>query len=300
MKLLILPDDGFSPLVNLLKSARVSIDTTIFRLDRPEIEKALGAAVGRGVRVRALIAHTNREGEKQLRKLELRMLGAGVVVARTSDDLARYHDKLLIIDGKQLTLMCFNYTTIDQKSRSFALVTRHRATVQDAERLFEADMTRQPFAGAHGTGLIISPDNARPRLAAFLKKAKKELLIYDPKVADPAMLRLLDDLARRGVEVRILGTVAKRGKSLLCEKVPSMRLHTRAIVVDGKQVFLGSQSLRAAELDARREVGIIVKNPRIAGAVKDVFEKDWQGTSIGKKERKVTASMDKDELIAAG
>jgi phosphatidylserine/phosphatidylglycerophosphate/cardiolipin synthase-like enzyme len=63
-----------------------------------ELEKALGAAVQRGVTVRALIAHMNKGGEKRLRKLEQRLLEAGVTVARTADDLPRYHGKMTIID----------------------------------------------------------------------------------------------------------------------------------------------------------------------------------------------------------
>ena len=42
-----------------------------------EIERELEAAVRRGVKVRALIAHTNRGGENRLRKLEQRLLAAG-------------------------------------------------------------------------------------------------------------------------------------------------------------------------------------------------------------------------------
>ena len=70
MKLIIQPDDGVKPLVKGIKAASKSIDIVIFRFDQPEIEKALEAAVARGVAVRALIAHTNRGGEKTLRKLE--------------------------------------------------------------------------------------------------------------------------------------------------------------------------------------------------------------------------------------
>jgi hypothetical protein len=51
------------------------------------------AAVTRGVSVRALIAHTNRAGEENLRKLEMRLLAAGVTVARTTGDLVRYDGK---------------------------------------------------------------------------------------------------------------------------------------------------------------------------------------------------------------
>ncbi len=54
------------------------------------------AAVAKGVRVTALIAFTNRGGEPSLRKLELRFLAAGIIVARTSGDLSRYHDKFIV------------------------------------------------------------------------------------------------------------------------------------------------------------------------------------------------------------
>ena len=100
MKLLVLPEDGMTAVVNAIKKAKKSIDITVFRLDRAEIEKALEAAVGRGVRVRTLIAHTNRGGDKLLRKLELRLLGAGVTVTRSGDDLARYHAKFMVIDDR--------------------------------------------------------------------------------------------------------------------------------------------------------------------------------------------------------
>src|SRR5688500_7148452 len=102
-----------------VRRAKKNIDIVIFRFDRPELEKALEEAVQRGVVVRALIAHTNRGGEKILRKLETRMLAAGITVARTADDLPRYHGKMMIVDDT-LFVFGFNYTKLDiEKSRSF-------------------------------------------------------------------------------------------------------------------------------------------------------------------------------------
>ncbi len=69
MKLIIQPDDGLQPLLRAVRRAKKKIDIVIFRFDRAEMEDALEAAVARGVTVRALIAHTNRGGEKVLRKL---------------------------------------------------------------------------------------------------------------------------------------------------------------------------------------------------------------------------------------
>ena len=71
MKLIIQPDDGVAPVVQAIDKAKKTIDIVIFRFDREEIEKALHAAVGRGIVVRALIAHTNKGGDKTLRLLVL-------------------------------------------------------------------------------------------------------------------------------------------------------------------------------------------------------------------------------------
>ena len=275
MKVIVQPEDGVGPIVEAIKSAKKSIDIGIFRLDRGDIAKALKSAVDRGVPVRTLIAHTNSSGEKRLRKLEKKLLETGATVARTDDDLVRYHNKLMIVDRKELYVLGFNYTNNDiKKSRSFGVITKKKALVQEALKLFEADMQRQPYTPSLST-FLVSPLNARERLARLLKGAHKQLCVYDPKLTDPLMIRILQQRERAGVDVRILGRIAKRGNGLPTAKYPGKRLHVRAIIQDGKCAFVGSQSLRKLELDSRREVGVIVKDPGIVGRLSEIFERDW-------------------------
>lgn len=277
MKLIIQPDAGIAPLVKAVRGAKRRIDILIFRFDRSELEKALEAAVTRGVTVRALIAHTNRGGDKILRKLELRLLDAGVSVARSADDLPRYHGKMMIVDDT-LHVFGFNYTKLDiEKSRSFGVVTRDKRLVKEALALFEADRTRQPYVPGHDR-LVVSPESSRAILAAFVKKAKKQLLIYDAKVSDRLMLRLLAERAKAGVEIRMLGKIGKGATGIEARKMPDMRLHVRAIIRDGTAAFMGSQSLRKLELDGRREVGIVIRDAAVARKMQAVFEADWAHT----------------------
>jgi phosphatidylserine/phosphatidylglycerophosphate/cardiolipin synthase-like enzyme len=63
-------------------------------------------------------------------------------------------------------------------------------------------------------------------------------------------------------------------------KLAKLRLHARVIVRDGSRAFVGSQSLRWAELDRRREVGVIVTDPRIAKRLQSVFEADWEAAKL--------------------
>ena len=298
MKLLVQPDDDLAPLLNAVRQARKSIELMVFRFDRPALEKALGEAVIRGVSVRALIAHTNSEGERALRKLELRLLAAGVTVARTADDLVRYHAKYFIVDRQRLFLLGFNFTALDiSHSRSFGLEVRSKPVIQDVLRLFEADAARQTFSPGH-RDLVVSPINARERLTQFIRSARRELLIYDPKLSDLRMIRLLRERARAGVAIRILGRVAKPGASLPWARLAGVRLHVRAMVADGRQAFVGSQSLKRLELDGRRELGLFVREPSIVRQMANVFEADW-ARSAPKPPDEETKAAESPELEAA-
>lgn len=295
MDVIVEPADGLEPVLAAINGAQKTVDVIIFRLDLKAIEKALEAAVGRGVTVRALVAHTHTGPDKRLRQLEDRMLASGVMVSRTGDDLVRYHGKLTIVDREALHVYGFNYTAIDIKSRSFGVVTRDRRLVQEALRLFEADATRQEFEPLVDE-FVVSPENAREQLATFIKRAKKSLAIYDPRLTDVSMLRLLQLRAKAGVDVRVLGKAGRGGGALKVQKLPGLRLHVRALIRDGDAVFVGSQSLRALELDGRREVGLIVRDPVLVKRLQEVFEEDWARTDVGRKEQK---QFEKDQKLAA-
>ena len=295
MELIVQPTDGIKPLVDTIAKAQKSIDVMIFRFDLKSMEKELEAARDRGVVVRALIAHESSQGDKRLRQLELRMLDKGILVARTGDAFVRYHGKLMIVDREELHVYGFNFTTLDLKSRSFGSVTRERKAVTEAIRLFEADTLRQEYEPQEDGAFVVSPENAREILATFIKRARKQLLIYDPKVTDLQMIRLINQRIKAGVDVRIIGKVSKRGGSMRVQKLPTQRLHVRAMIRDGEAAFVGSQSLRAMELDARREVGLIVKEPKTVKRLLDTFEIDWTKTDLGAKEAKEAKKEEKKE-----
>ncbi|MEI9974660.1 MAG: phospholipase D-like domain-containing protein [Ignavibacteriota bacterium] len=299
MKLLIQPGDGVLPLIKGIAAAKRSVQIAIFRFDQREIERALANAVSRGVVVTALIAHTNRAGEDSLRKLELRLLAAGVTVARTADDLIRYHGKWMIVDGKDLYVLAFNFTHPDiEHSRSFGVITQNREALREASKLFECDVARQPYESAGAGGIVVSPLTARPALARFIEAARKELVVYDPKVSDRAMLRLLTERAKAGVRVRIIGRVAGKRPDIESRKLATQRLHTRTMVRDNAWVFVGSQSLREMELDERREVGLIFRDSQIARRIGDTFEADWKASEKAPAQAAEPVTDMPTELIA--
>ena len=277
MKLLIQPGDGIDRVVKAIRKAKESIEIMIFRFDRPEIERALIDAVERGLFVHALIAFTNHGGEQNLRKLEMRFLESGITVARTAGDLVRYHGKILIVDRRELYVLSFNFTHLDiDRSRGFGIITRNAKLVAEAVRLFEADTKRQSYSAGYSK-FVVSPANARKELTGFIKGARKELLIYDPKISDRAMLRLLDERKEAGVKIRIIGGVS--GKRFPACELKRIQLHTRTIIRDRADAFIGSQSLRQLELDARREIGVILRDANTVKQLARTFEDDWKASA---------------------
>lgn len=278
VKLIVEPADGVGPLLAAIKSAKQRVEIAVFRFDRQDIETALKAAAERGVKVTALIAFANRGGEQGLRRLELRCLAAGIIVARTSDDLIRYHGKYILIDRRVLCALSFNFTHLDiDHSRSFGIVTTDATWVREAARLFRADCTRTRYAPKTET-FVVSPANSRRVLEAFLKRAKTQLLIYDPKISDRQMLRTLHERAKAGVEIKVIGSVAGR-VPFDVHKPAGLRLHTRTIIRDRRQAFVGSQSLRSVELDSRRELGVIVRDAKAVKTLIETFQSDWASTT---------------------
>lgn len=293
MKLIIQPDDGVAPLLTAIKNAKKSVEIAIFRLDRKDVELTLKtAAAAKGVTVTALIAFANRGGEVRLRNLEQRFLDAGITVARTANDMPRYHDKFILIDRRTLYVLSFNFTHLDiDHSRGFGIVSTNAVWVREAIRLFKADSGRMAFTPKTET-FVVSPSNSRKVLEAFLKRAKKQLLIYDPRISDKGFLRILQERSKAGVEVRVIGSVAGHAQFDV-QKMPGMRLHTRTIIRDRRQAFVGSQSLRTVELDQRRELGLIIQDGKAIKTLIETFECDWKPAkkTSGRKSKKSSTGL---------
>ena len=291
MKLLVQPEDGPAPVLEAIEKAERGIDMYVFRLTYPKLERAIADAVTRGVAVRALIAHINGSGEASLRELESRLLGIGVTVSRTDEDLLRYHGKMMIVDDSVLYVLGYNFTRRDiERSRSLGLVTSQKDLVAEAKRLFDADFDRKTYTPKLET-FLVSPLNSRASLLELLESAQERLLIYDSRLTDNMMQRVLERRALAGVDVRVIGKVEKRLRDVQVASYAGNRLHVRAIVQDDRRAFVGSQSLRRPELDRRREIGVITDDSGIVRGITKIFEADWSETpQARRRSRKVRAA----------
>ena len=189
--------------------------------------------------------------------------------------------------GRGRARLRVQFTGLDiAKSCSFGVITKNEKIVKEAMKLFEADFDRRSYKACYDR-FVVSPENARDRLSAFIKGARKQLLIYDPQVTDDAILRVITERVKAGVDVRIIGRVEAKWE-IDGQKYAGRRLHTRAIIRDGDRAFVGSQSLRRLELDKRREVGIIVADGSVVKQMQAVFRAAQRAAAKeGRIEKKV-------------
>src|SRR6185436_7994110 len=128
----------------------------------------------------------------------------------THDDLARYHGKMMVVDHATVYVLGYNLTRQDiEERRSLGLVSTLPALVHEAERLFQADFERTRYTPRR-PDFVVSPLNARAVLQRLIASARRELLIYDSRLTDRAMIQLLRQRAKAGVDVRIIGGMDKK------------------------------------------------------------------------------------------
>ncbi len=211
VKLIIQPDEGLTT-ARSGRQEREAIDRHRDLPLRPSRarEGARRGGGSRGVAVRALIAHTNRGGEKNLRKLEMRLLAAGVIVARTADDLTRYHSKMMIVDDT-LYVLGFNLHAARYRAKP-ELRRRHVATSAWSRRPRRSSpptVRRQPYKPGHDR-FVVSPESSRRAADGLYLSRRKKAAAHlrrqdlgsddDPRARGAAEGRRRDPHHRQGGE----------------------------------------------------------------------------------------------------
>ena len=279
--LIVQPGDSFFPIVRAIDKAERCINLTVFRMDDPIIQRALVEAHARRVRIRVLISSSARGWEERNQKLlkEARKLGIATKEPSGDKKKARYHYKVMTVDASVALVFTFNPTRENlHYTRDFGIETHNPQVATEIDRLFEADWDNTSFTPNEDSPLLISPFNSRKKMTAILEGAEKSIHIADAKVEDPAILQLLVNKARSGVEVRILGS--QQGvplpSSLDSRAIPRYKLHAKCVIVDGVRAVIGSMNLRTESFDKRREVSITVDDPDVLKRLNAVFNSDWE------------------------
>jgi len=286
------PDAGLAPITSLIPAARRSIDLTMYELLDPQVTGLLEQAAARGVRVRVILDQNYKLDANTPAYDELAANGVSVHWANPA--YACTHQKTISVDGARSAIMTLNFTPkYYASSRDFAVITDDAADVAAIEATFDADFEDAPVTPAGGDNLVWSPTDARPSLLGLINGATASLLVENEEMSEPAMVEALCAAAGRGVPVRICMTdrgsyrrefdrLRDAGARLaLYPASAPLYIHAKVVLADygtaGARVFIGSENFSRASLIRNRELGLIISDPGVMGAINAALGADFTG-----------------------
>jgi phosphatidylserine/phosphatidylglycerophosphate/cardiolipin synthase-like enzyme len=282
---LVTPDDGPAPFVQLIAGARRTIDVVMYELSSADVIQALEDATQRGVRVRVIVDRQQYANPGLVGRLN----AAGVQAKLSSTAFTYTHEKTIVVDRRVALIFTGNLDHFSlQNGRNFATLDTAWQDIDDLEALFAAD-----WAGVAAdltcTRLVVSPVNSRGRILDVIGAAKSSLDIEALYITDADVIQAILDAHGRGVAIRVLindpsfgfGSAAT-GQRLVAAGVPARRsstthfVHAKTIVVDGTSAYLGSENFSTNSLLANREVGAWFAAGELDVArMSQTFATDW-------------------------
>ncbi len=289
-RLVVLPDDGMGPVLDLIDTARQSIRCKIYLFTFDAIEAALIRAARRGVDVRVLIEQNPVGDGTENQKTFARLQQGGVSVRWAP--AARYrltHEKSLVVDDRLALIGTFNFTAASFNSnREYGLVLGEPALVEEIATIFDRDWNDTAYTQVRHPDLVLSPLNSRRQIEALIDGATTELWLEQATLLDDAIAERLLASARRGVSVRFLGPLRQGEEDLslpnyrrLLEGGAEVRrlaqpmVHAKVIVADGRRALVGSINLTRSSLELNRELGLITEDEAVIARLLTTLRRDW-------------------------
>jgi cardiolipin synthase A/B len=284
------PDQGFSPVYDLINGASSSIDLTMYELADTTAEQDLANAESRGVDVRVILDQreesTNSSAYSYLKD-------HGVHVVWSWSKYYYTHEKSLVIDDKTAVIMTANLTSeYYSTSRDFGVIDESPEDVAAMTAVFNADYDHTSITPSDGADLVWSPTDAQAKLLALINGAKHNLRIYSEEMDDPTITTALVNAADRGVTVQLVGEnedgeynseydqLASAGVQISYYSNPDgFYIHGKVVEADYRtrepKIFIGSQNFSNTSLTENRELGLIISTPAIMSSVASTFSTDF-------------------------
>ena len=291
--LIVQPDDGVDPVLDLMAAATRSLTVKQFTLDQPRIVRELIDAHRRKVAVRVMLNPHRSSGDRANDKTYAALKRAKVPVQWTSPAFAVTHEKSMVIDGTRALIATFNF--VDKyftETRDYGIVTSDRREVAQVVAGFEADWKRKPFSPDERAALLWSTTNSRRIMARFIDETRKTLWVQHPKFVDATVVSRLVDAHARGVHVKVLcggkhgisdtdipdtfsslRILDRFGVKVHRQKHP--KLHAKLLIADDERALIGSMNIDRSAFDLRRELGIVVDDTPILKRLGKIYDGDW-------------------------
>lgn len=285
------PDATYAPIYTLLRSAKKTLDLTMYELHDPQAVQALVDDAGKGVTVRVLLDKAFSGGAVNPPAFN-QLKANGVNVQWASTKVSITHQKSFVIDKKKAVIMTGNFTAqFYATARDYAVVDTKKSDVAAIEATFALDWANAAGTAPPGADLLWSP-GSQNAIVATIASAKHTLRVENEELASAAVVGALAAAAQKHVDVELLMTDDKNWHTNF-DKLKAagvhvrtyknaphvLYIHAKAILVDGRRVLLGSQNFSQNSMQANRELGLTTSVKSVVQGVQGTFAKDFAAAS---------------------
>ncbi|EKD69963.1 MAG: putative membrane associated protein [uncultured bacterium] len=286
-QLIIEPDMGRKPIVDLLNQAQHSISLVMYGFTDETLLNALLKQHERGKSLKIILEQSPYKTQNENKKTIFLLKKNHIDWQNSIPPFRLVHQKTLIIDDKNALVMTFNFTHSSFKNqRNFALNIDEKKQVNAIKNIFSADWNHVPI---HETSadLVVSPDNSRQKILALIKTATHSINVYAQSINDDKIIGALAKAARNGAHIKIL-TSAKipqkqadfmRHAGIEIKQSKQLYIHAKVIIINNTSAMIGSINFTRASLENNRELSVITHNVNIVKQLNATFNHDWRNTS---------------------
>ncbi|HEY4184775.1 MAG TPA: phospholipase D-like domain-containing protein [Polyangia bacterium] len=286
--LVVLPDDDPQTLLTAVASARRRVWVEMYMLTDGRAVDALAAAHAAGADVRVLLEPAPY-GDASANEGAFLALGqAGIDVRWFAVPDGLVHIKLLLVDDRAFVLTPNLTLSGLTRNREYAVLDAAPDDVSRAEAVWQADATGgDPGSPSPTTRILVSPLDARARLAAAIDAARLSIALEIEEISDVDLVARLVAAQAGGAVVTVivpadersaatngaLTRLASGGVDVRALATPT--LHAKAMVLDRQRAYLGSINFTRASLDDNREMGLLLDDPAIVARTDATIGDDW-------------------------
>ncbi|WP_297214944.1 phospholipase D-like domain-containing protein [Thermoplasma sp.] len=284
MKIIVEPDDGIGPVIDMIRKARKFIYANFYLIDNDQILSALKEKKRKKVDVR-IIYDGRPYGEANVSQESDAIKNYGLnykMAPRQFDSPGVFDHAKYMVSEKAAMIGTANASDASfSKNREYIYISKDRRIRRALRALFLADWNdagtkriRMP------RDLVISPGSERI-ICALIKRAK--FIETEEMGDDPAVLDALKK--RKRIKMILPSSISSEDRQRLMELkraglrirlMPVNERYMHAKMIYGDRIFIGSENFSSTSLNKNREVGIIFDGFLSKRKVKRAFSKDWK------------------------
>jgi len=274
-------------IVHKINKSKTSVYIEVYMLTERKIKLALFNAKKRWVDVKIILEHSPYLAIHLNKKYFKEYNETGInIVWSNPKNYTLNHSKIILIDNEELILSTGNFTSSNFKyNRDLFIFSKDENIVSSFSKIFEKDFIWEKY-DFYDYSIVLSPNYSRIKIQKLINSSEKNIKIYIPYLKDKEILELIKNKAKSWVKIKIImadfgyksfienNLDYRKYKNLEVKEISKkVKMHSKAVLVDNKFLFIGSINFSKPSLDKNREMWILLKNKEIIKEFNKLF--DW-------------------------